>query len=161
MYYFILYFSIGIIYTPNGRLISKDIKRKQLRNPRIPLPIRMQIITTLQRIRQLTRIRLVPQPLIEVQHLIKGSTLPNPLIDPLSRLLPLWIAIPLDRDIVPRCAERRDGCSENRDIECLNADGYLGECCDETIANGLLGCGVCGASPDVVYALEDHGVFDS
>lgn len=119
----------------------------------------MQIIASLQRSLQLLRMRLIPQNLIEINHLIENPTLPNKLINPLSRLLPFWIAVTLRRDIIPWCTKRRDRRRKDRDIRCLKSNNHLLEGSDQTIADYFLGSGVCGTGPDVVYALEDHGVL--
>ncbi len=121
----------------------------------------MQIITSLQRILQLLRIRLVPQHPIKINHRIKDSTLSNKFINPLSRLLSFRITVTFYRRIPPRGTERRDGSSKDSDFSGLESDNHLLESSDETITDYFLRGSVGVSGSDVVHAFKDHGVSDA
>ena len=139
----------------------KDTQIKGIGNQMIPSLVRMQVIPTLQRIRQLTRHALVSQLRVEVKHHVKRAGIADEVIDFLARLLAQWGCIRLQRDVVVRRGERCNGCCKQRNAEIVDPRGYLLICGDQAVVRVRLICGCVGCDADVVDAFEDHGVFDA
>lgn len=120
----------------------------------------MQIIPTVELPPQPTPLLRIPKHRIEIQHLVKNPTLPNPLVHLLPRLLPLRIAIRLAREIRRR-AERRDCRAENRETKGVDAGHDLRVGLRETGVDSGLGVDGRRGGTDVVYAFENEDVFDA
>lgn len=151
---------------PPGKLICplppllENLNRELIRKILIPLHTRMQIIPTIKFPPQLTRNLRIREPHIEIHHLIKRATFSNKLINALSSLFSLGVAVRLAGEVTGR-GERRDGSAEDGDTVRVDQRDHLLICLDQVVVDGRLGLGSRCAGTDVIYAFEDHCVLDA
>ncbi len=103
----------------------KNSQIERIRNQLIPLLIRMQVIPTLQRIRQLSGHTLIPQKRIKIKHRVESARIAYEIVDFLARLFTNWGRVYLQRDIVIRRRERRNRRREERDPSIVDPHGDL------------------------------------